>query len=131
MPRLHPRRQKIQHVAAVLQAALETTTLKRGYAFYTRDKTKEKIGPRTRAETVPKMTLNGGWTRGVSRIAAADQRPAHCNGFNARSEQKHSAGDKTGGIASGTKLRTSSVLGEVGEDCLQAVLGRLAVNPNL
>ena len=48
-----------------LSLELETTTLKRGYAFYTRDKTKEKIGPRTRAETVPKMTLNGGWTRGV------------------------------------------------------------------
>jgi len=40
----------------------------------------------------------------LGRIAAADQRPAHCNGFNARSEQKHSAGDKKGEIASGTKL---------------------------
>jgi hypothetical protein len=40
----------------------------------------------------------------VRVIDAADQRPARCNGFNARSEQKHFASDDTGDIASGTKL---------------------------
>jgi len=56
---------------------------------------------RDSAQVDPQRGLDPG---ALGRIAAADQRPERCNGFNARSEQKHSAGDKTGEIASGTKL---------------------------
>jgi hypothetical protein len=79
----------------------------------------------TRRVSGPRRSSTGVAPGMLGRIAAASQGDASRIEFGLRSELALFPGDDTGKIASGTQLRTSSVLGDAGGDICRRVVGHV------